>query len=70
MMKNTESSLENQKIFTEEDFTEEELMLLKMAFRLVNEVVEIQRIDRYDNNLCNSLFCLKEKLGINDLIDD
>jgi hypothetical protein len=55
--------------WTKEDFTEDELMLLKMAFRLVDDVVEIQRYDRYDVHLPNELYGLKEKLGIYDLVD-
>lgn len=55
--------------WTKEDFTEEELMLLKMAFALVNDVVEIQRYDRYDTHLPNELYSLVYKLGISDLID-
>lgn len=57
------------KTFTAEDFTEDELMLLRMAFKLVYDVVEIQRYDRYDVHLPNELYNLKEKLGIYDLID-
>lgn len=52
-----------------EDFTENELMLLKMAFRLVDDVVEIQRYDNYDVYLSNELYSLKNKLGIYDLVD-
>lgn len=55
--------------FTEEDFTENELMLLRMAFKLVDDVVQIQREDNYDVLMCNELFHLKEKLGIYDLVD-
>ena len=44
-------------------------MLLRMAFKLVEDVVQIQREDRYDVELCNELFNLKEKLGIYDLVD-
>lgn len=54
--------------FKESDFTQDQLMLLKMAFRLVDEVVEIQREDNYDVCLSNELFHLKEKLGISDLV--
>ena len=55
--------------FTEEDFTLDELMLLKMAFKLVDDVVEIQRTDRYDVCLCNALYDLKNKLGIGCIVD-
>lgn len=54
--------------FTEEDFTLDELMLLKMAFKLVDDVVEIQRESNYDVYLSNELYSLKEKLGIDDLV--
>ena len=56
-------------VFTESDFTEDELMLLKMAFKLVDDVVEIQRTDNYDVYLPNQLFSLKNKLGIYNLVD-
>lgn len=58
----------NEYKWKEEDFTEEELMLLRMAFKLVDDVVEIQRCDNYDVYMCNVLFHLKEKLGIDDLV--
>lgn len=54
--------------FTEEDFTLDELMLLKMAFKLVDDVIEIQREDNYDVYLSNELYSLTEKLGIDDLV--
>lgn len=54
--------------FTEEDFTVDELMLLKMAFNLVNIVVETQKEDNYDVCLSNELFNLTLKLGIDDLV--
>lgn len=54
--------------FTETDFTEDELMLLKMAFKLVDDVVEMQRCDNYDTYMCNELFHLKVKLGIDDIV--
>lgn len=55
--------------FNKEDFTEDELMLLRMAFNLVDTVVETQRTSNYDVYLTNELYSLKEKLGIGDLID-
>lgn len=54
--------------FTEEDFTVDELMLLKMAFNLVYTVVETQKEDNYDVCLSNELFNLTLKLGIDDLV--
>ena len=54
--------------FSEEDFTVDELMLLKMAFNLVDTVVETQKEDNYDTCLSNELFNLTLKLGIDDLI--
>ena len=56
--------------FEESDFTEDELLLLRLAFRLVDTVVETQRTDNYDVNVSNSLYYLKEKLGIYDLVSD
>ena len=55
--------------FDKEDFTEDELMLLRMAFNLVDTVVETQRTSNYDVYLTNELYNLKEKLGIGDLMD-
>ena len=55
--------------FNEEDFTQDELMLLKMAFNIVDVVVESQRSSNYDVYLHNEFYSLKEKLGIDDLID-
>lgn len=54
--------------FKEEYFSEDELMLLKMAFRLVDTVVETQRTSNYDVNLCNELYSLKEKLGLDGVV--
>ena len=53
-----------------EDFTEDELLLLRMAFKLVYDVVELQRDGNSDVYMCNVLFGLKEKLGIYDLLED
>jgi hypothetical protein len=50
--------------FTEEDFTEDELMLLKMAFSLADNVVQTLRTDNYDVYLTNTLCDLKHKLGV------
>lgn len=54
--------------FSERDFEEDELILLKMAFRLVDDVVEIQRSSNYDVHWPNVLFRLKEKLGVGDIV--
>lgn len=58
------------RIFNEEDFTEDELVLLKMAFKLVDDVVEMQRTSNYDVHLVNELYNLKEKLGISRVVND
>ena len=58
------------KEFKEEDFTEDELKLLKMAFKLVADVVEIQRQDNYDVYLSNELFSLENKLGVYELVKE
>ena len=60
---------ENKYLFTKEDFTEDELRLLKMAFKLVDDVVEMQREGNYDTYMCNVLYDLENKLGIYDLLD-
>lgn len=57
-------------IFKEEDFTEDELMLLKMAFNLVDTVVETQRTGNSDVHLVNELYTLKEKLGVSRLVNE
>lgn len=55
-------------MLTKEDFTEDELELLKLAFELLDTAVN--RIDKlsYDNN-SNTVYYLKEKLGIYDLLE-
>ena len=52
-----------------EDFTEDELKLLNIAFKLIEDVVELQRTDNYDVYWCNVLFSLKKKLGIWDILE-
>lgn len=59
----------NERKFNKDDFTEDEFMLLRIAFKLANTVVETQRENNYDVHLTNELFNLKDKLGISDLID-
>lgn len=55
-------------MFTKEDFTEDELILLRLAFELLDTAV--CRIDKLDyNNNSNTVYYLKEKLGIYDLLD-
>lgn len=56
-------------MFCVEDFTEDELRLLRMAFKLIDGVVEMQRNDNYDVYMRNVLYDLKNKLGIYDLLD-
>lgn len=51
-----------------DDLTEDEIMLIRMAFRSVEESLEILRYNHYCSvDLCNTLFNLKDKLGIADL---
>ena len=50
------------------DFTEKELYLLKLAFKLVDEVVEMQQEWPLYVDMNNDLYNLKNKLGIYDLI--
>lgn len=53
-----------------EELTENEIYLLKLAFRLANKVVEMQHRDPcYGLDMRDDLFNLKEKLGIYDLIE-
>ena len=56
------------KTFTEYDFTEDELRLLRMAFKILDDVVEMQRDDNYDVYMCNVLYSLKVTLGIDELV--
>ena len=55
-------------MFTKEDFTEDELALLKLAFELLDTAVCAMDRLNYDNN-ANTVYDLKEKLGIYDLLD-
>lgn len=52
-----------------EDFTDEEFMVLKLAFSLVDTVAENQSKYTHDNDMSNALFYLKEKLGISEVIE-
>ena len=58
----------NEHKFKKEDFTDDELMLLKMAFSLADNVVNTFRMDNYDVYLSNTLYHLEEKLGIGDIV--
>lgn len=55
--------------FNEEDFTDDQLQLLRIAFKLIDDVVEIQRQGNSDVYMCNELYYLKEKLGIYNLLE-
>ena len=55
------------KSWQESDFSEDQLQLLRIAFKLVEDVVELQRLGNSDVQLSNELYYLKEKLGIYDL---
>ena len=63
-----EDGLRNRNGFTEDDFSETELKVLRLAFRLADSVIEIQRTSNYDTDDCNALFNLKEKLKINGIV--
>ena len=53
--------------FIKEEFTEDELILLRMAFRLLDVAVEeYYRLDYSDYR--NTAFELKEKLGIYEIV--
>ena len=56
-------------MFTKEDFTEDELTLLKMAFRMLDMVVEEQRYLYHCGDYRDDVYYLKEKLGIYDLVE-
>lgn len=62
---------EEDESFKEEEFTEGELCLLKLAFKLVDEIVEMEREYPYpcDIDMSDDLYNLKCKLGIYDLLD-
>lgn len=54
--------------FTEEDFTEEQMKLLRMGFNVLDTIVESCREGNSDVHLSNELYYLKEKLGIYDIL--
>jgi len=60
----------NRKPFTEDEFTEAELNLLKTIFKMADEMAEGIRTNTFaeDLSVSNTLFELTEKLGINDII--
>ena len=53
-----------------EDFTEEELIMLKAIFKGANAIIYSLREDRYDVYAANTLFHLEEKLGIYGIVED
>jgi hypothetical protein len=55
--------------FTKEDFTEDELILLNMAFEMLDIAVDEQRRLFYAGDYRNTVYDLKNKLGIYDLLD-
>ena len=55
--------------FTKEDFTEDELILLKMAFGMLDVAVEKEYEFFYGRDHRNDLYYLKEKLGIYDVLE-
>lgn len=56
-------------IFNKEDFTEDELILLKMAFKMLDAAAKEYGKLCYGSDYGNEIFNLKEKLGIFDLIE-
>ena len=56
-------------IFNKEDFTEDELILLKMAFKMLDAAAEEYRQLFYGGDYRNDIFNLKDKLGIYDLVE-
>ncbi len=55
--------------FKPEDFTDEELRLLRTIFNMADAMIQGLRDDNYDTYLSNQLYYLEEKLGILNLID-
>ena len=55
-------------VFTKEDFTEAELILLKLAFKLLDTVAEETK-ELHWNDDRNTVYDLKNKLGIYDLVE-
>ena len=55
--------------FTSEDFTEKELMLLRLAFTSMDVMLNNLTVDNYGYYLSNDLYYLKEKLGIIDVVE-
>ena len=55
--------------FTKEDFTEDELILLRMAFKMLDVAIDEQRQLFYGSNYRNEVYDLKEKLGVYDLLE-
>lgn len=51
-----------------EDLTDDEIVLLKMAFKSLETMLEIQEWHCYAH-LCDEFYRLKEKLGIADIVD-
>lgn len=52
----------------ETNFTPAELHLLRLAFKLVDDVVEMHGKNNYID-MRNDLYNLEEKLGVYDLLD-
>jgi len=55
--------------FTKEDFTEDELVLLIMAFRMLDIAIDEQRRLFHSGDYRDEVYNLKNKLGIYDLVD-
>ena len=61
--------MEDRKPFKEEDFTEEELVILKTIFSMGDAMAEgLRGSDYCVDSIGNTIFELTEKLGINDII--
>lgn len=55
--------------FEESDFTDEELKLLKAIFKGADAVVQSTKANNYDTFMSNTLYSLKQKLGIDDVVN-
>lgn len=52
-----------------EDFTEDELEMLKLIFKSAEAILQLKRTSNDDVYDINTLFYLKQKLGIYEIVD-
>ena len=63
-----EDGLKNTKGFIEENFLMDELRILRLAFELVDKVIESNKASNYYYRDSSSLVSLKEKLKIDGIV--